>query len=229
MAHTATARPNEDEETMVEKDLPEPVKSDYTQKPQKPITLKPGIADERLNAVSWTRPPGEILGDSSEQQSAAPAAEEEPPIPTTVEWTLHDISAETRDEAIECAKLEGVPVGEWVDRILRDVLFEPIPEESPDEEDEEPYEEYEETYDEQSGEHYEYPSAVASAEEMAPVEAAEPDIVELARQTPAQTTAEPSVPSPDLQVVLQEISNRLSALEQRRGFWDVVRGLFEGR
>ena len=217
---------------MAEKDLPVQVKSDYTQKPQKPITLKPGIAEEKLNAVSWTRPPGEILGSSAEQESDVPLADEAPAV-ATVEWTLHDISAETRDEAIECARLEGVPVGEWVDRILRDVLFEPIPEEMSDEEyaeSDEEYEEYEEAYEEHNQPQYvaaepvdDTMAQVAQVAEPAPVPLQSPP------QTPAPVTREPSAPSPDLQNVLREISDRLAALERRRGFWDSIRSLFTGK
>ncbi len=215
---------------MVEKDLPVQVKSDYTQKPQKPITLKPGIAEEKLNAVSWTRPPGEILGSSGEQESDIPIVDEAPAA-ATVEWTLHDISAEIRDEAIECAKLEGVPVGQWVDRILRDVLFEPIPEDMTNEEYAEPdaeYEEYEEVYEE--GHEQPFAAAEPVDDTMAQVaQVAEPVPMQSPPQTPAPTTAEPSATSPDLQLVLREISDRLSVLEKRRGFWDSVRSLFTGK
>ncbi len=223
MAQAATARTNEDEETMAEEDLPVPVKSDYTHKPQRPITLKHGIAEEQLNAVSWSRPPGDILGTPPEQEAAIPAAEEAP-VPITVQWTLDGISEEVRDEAIESAKLEGVPVGEWLDGVLRDLLFEPISEEPLDEEYEEPDGEYAEAYEEGAEENYGYEAGEAVAEEMAPIAgAAEPPPA-----GPAAATTEPSAASADLQVVLQEISNRLSALERRRGFWDVVRGLFGG-
>ena len=227
MAQAASARTNEDEEMMAEEDLPVPVKSDYTQKPQKPITLKRGIAEERLNAVSWSRPPGDILGAPPEQEAAFPAAEEAP-VPVTVQWTLDGISEEVRDEAIESANLEGVPVGEWVDRVLRDILFEPISEEPLDEEYEQPEGEYAEAYEEGAEDDYGYEVDEAVAEEPTPVAEPETVAVETRPAGPAEAATEPSAASADLQVVLQEISNRLSALERRRGFWDFVRGLFGG-
>ncbi len=229
MVQTATAIPSEDKETMADEDLPVPVKSDYTQKPQKPITLKPGIAEERLNAVSWNRPPGEILANAPAQDIAPPPAEEAP-VTTTVEWTLHDVSAETRDEAIECARLEGIPVGEWVDRVLRDVLFEPVPEEASDEEYQEAYEEYDEHYVEEGDEGYDPAEAVDETMARA-AEVAEPGPVPVTTAPPvaAQASIEVPAPAPDLQLVLQEISDRLSALEQRKGFWNALRSLFSGR
>ncbi len=208
---------------MAEEDLPVPVKSDYTQRPQKPITLKRGIDEERLNAVSWSRPPGDILGTPPEQEAAIPAAEEAP-VPVTVQWILDGISEEVRDEAIESANLEGVPVGEWVDRVLRDVLFEPVPEEPLDEE----YEEADGEYEEGVEEDYGYEAGEAVAEETAPIAEPEAIAVETRPAGPGEATTEPSAASANLQVVLQEISNRLAALEKRRGFWDVVRGLFGG-
>ncbi len=228
MAQAATARPSEDEEMMAEEDPPVPVKNDYTQKPQKPITLKPGIAEERVNAVSWSRPPGEILGADPEQGPGIPAAAETP-VRTTVQWTLDGISEEVRDEAIESAKLEGVPVGEWLDGVLRDVLFEPIPDEPLDEEYDEPDGEYAEEYEEDAEPSYEYQAGGAEVEEMAP--AAEPQAVAVDTRADATTAAatESSAANADLRVMLREISERLSALERRRSLWDAVRSLFGGR
>ncbi len=213
---------------MAEEDPPVSVKSDYTQKPQKPITLKPGIAEERLNAVSWSRPPGEILGADPDQGPAVPAAAEIP-VRSTVQWTLDGISEEVRDEAIESAKLEGIPVGEWLDRLLRDVLFEPIPDEPLDEEYEEAGGEYAEEYQEEAGQRYEYGAVEAETEEITP--AAVPPAVPLENRPDATAEAgiAPSTANADLQVVLREISERLSALERRRSFWDFVRSLFGGR
>ena len=224
MARAPTARPDEDVEEMASEDRPVPVKRDYSHKPQKPITLKPSIADEQPDAVSWSRPPGEILGSSPEVVTTSPPEREPQPISETVAWTLHDISPDVRDEAVRVAKLEGIPVGEWVDRVLGDILFEPIPPQEIVGE----YEEYEERYETSPEE--EASEELTAESPLTAEEATHPE-PQAAGTYAMQSQERPEVSQidTDLQRVLQEIRDRLSALEQRRTLWDTIRGLIYGQ
>lgn len=206
---------------MAEENMPVlSVKPDYTQRPQKSITLKPGIASERPSAVSWTRSPGEILsGPVTEEpapQRSPPPPANNPPRPVATQWTLRGISAETREEVTRAAELEGMAVEEWVEQALQSVLYGVSPDEEYEEVAEDEYGEPETQY-EGSPDAY----TVAEGEEPAPqgdVQAGYSQPQESYQATGAQVQGE-------LASVLQDIRNRLIALEQRKTFWDMISNL----
>lgn len=196
MAYPSGARSEDGEEEVV---VSVPVERDYSQKPQKPIKLKPSIAHERPNAISWRSSPAEILNEPPAKAVSAPPltpprAPNPPPAtkptpPEAAPWTLRGVSQEVREEVIRAAREDGMPVGEWIDDVLRQMLFEPEPGSGP-----------------------------------------EPEVEEEAtpREQPALVPAQDETHN-GLYVMLEDIRNRLQALEQRKSFWDRLRELFGGQ
>lgn len=199
------------------------VKPDYSQRPQKSITLKPSIASERPSAVSWTRPPGEILSGPVAEEPARhpnpPPPARRPPRPVAIEWTLRGISAETREEVIQAAELEGMAVEAWVEQALQAVLYgESAEEEYEEDVVEEEYGEPEPPYGEPQDAY-----TLPRREEQAP----QGD--EQAGYGKPQESYQTTGGQGDLASVLQDIRDRLVALEQRKTFWDMIAGLIGRR
>jgi len=208
---------------MAEEDMPVlTVKPEYSQRPQKSITLKPSIAGERPSAVSWTRPPGEILSgpvaEEPARQPSRPPPAKSPPRPVATQWTLRGISAETREEATRAAELEGMAVEEWVEQALQSVLYDEFPDEEYEDVTQEAYGEPEIQYEESQDAY-----TLAAQEEQAPQGDGQAGYAEPQEgYQPAGTQVEG-----DLTSVLQDIRDRLTALEQRKTFWDMISGLMD--
>jgi hypothetical protein len=190
-----------------------PVERDYSQKPQKPIKLKPSIAHERPNAISWASSPGEILSAPPPEAVAAPPPTpprktspppaKQPTRPEAPQWTLHGVSQEVRDEVIRAAREDGMSVGEWLDDVLRQVLLESEVEAQPELEPE--------------------PEL-----ELEPEPEPEVRAEAIPQETPARLPEQDET-SKGLYPMLEDIRDRLQALEQRKSFWDRLRELFGGK
>lgn len=210
---------------MAEEDMPVlTVKPDYSQRPQKSITLKPSIATERPNAVSWTRPPGEILSgpvtEEPARQPSPPPPAKSPPRPVATQWTLRGITTETREEVTRAADLEGMAVEEWVEQALQLVLYGESPEEEYEDVADEEYGEPEAEYEESQG-------ADTSAEQQEQARQADEQPGYVEPQEDYQASG--AQVQGDLASVLQDIRDRLMALEQRKTFWDMISSLMGRR
>lgn len=90
---------------------------DYSELPQKPITLKEGIGG--LAAPAKTNP-----GSAAEKPLAASAAKPKKRVPATRkraagdQWILRGVSKTARDAAAKAAKAEGIKLGEWLDQTI---------------------------------------------------------------------------------------------------------------
>ncbi len=91
-------------------------KQDYSELPQKPITLKEGIGG--LAA------PAKTHEESAEKPLAALAAKPKKRLPakrkraTRDQWILRGVSISARDAATKAARAEGVKLAEWLDQII---------------------------------------------------------------------------------------------------------------
>lgn len=95
-----------------------PVNDEYSQRPQKPIRLKPGISQEKPSEVTRRGPPAEILA------TATPKKPVRRPRASGTQWTLRGISPEVREAITQAAKEDGVTTGTWVDQALREAWAE---------------------------------------------------------------------------------------------------------
>jgi len=91
---------------------------DYSELPQKPITLKKGIGGLAGPARKIVRSP---LSGSLPSKPARPKKKPVVRKKTSVggQWTLSGISKSARDTATIAAREEGVKVGEWLERLIR--------------------------------------------------------------------------------------------------------------
>jgi hypothetical protein len=104
-----TVEPNAPPEGDLEGDLPPVIRPerDYSQRPQRPIKLKPSIARERSGAPAHAGSPREVL-------------ESDPPVPLLVAEpgaTTADadgLPQDVQEAVVRAATLAGLPPGEWV-------------------------------------------------------------------------------------------------------------------
>jgi len=106
--------------------LPVDLKRNYTELPQKPITLKTGIGG--LAGPRRKRP---VQATATKPNKPAPVPPRlrpaKRPRKATTQWTLRGISPEAREVALQAAKQEGMPVGQWLDRVISQAVA-PAPE-----------------------------------------------------------------------------------------------------
>lgn len=91
---------------------------DYSQRPQKPIKLKPAIARERPSAVTRLGPPREQLV-AAKALPAAPAAEKTRPVETPAPAVPALLAEDVQRAIVAAARAARVPADEWVARATR--------------------------------------------------------------------------------------------------------------
>lgn len=88
---------------------------DYSQRPQKSIKLKPGIAKERPGPATRAGPPRQLLGAGP--PADGPSGPAEPPAPDSRrESTGGGLPGEIADAVTRAAALAGLTPTEWVAR-----------------------------------------------------------------------------------------------------------------
>jgi predicted HicB family RNase H-like nuclease len=101
--------------------LPDKLTRKYSELPQRPIRLKAdigGLAGPGRKSVDKAETAKPSIQNPLPPQ-LRPA--KKPRKPTT-QWTLKGISPGTRDAAVQAAKTQGIPVGQWVDQAIRQSL-----------------------------------------------------------------------------------------------------------
>ncbi len=93
---------------------------DYTQLPQKPIRLKPRIANEKPSGTTRSGPPAEILRENVTMKQRRPVKKKSRS--AADQWTLRGVSPETREAVALAAREDGMTIGAWVDEVLQEVL-----------------------------------------------------------------------------------------------------------
>ena len=94
-------------------------KPDYSDLPQKPITLKKGIG-------GLARPLGRQRGREEKQipiPTPIPTPEKQPAVKKSTattggQWTLRGVSPEAREIAMKTAREEGVKLHEWIEQAI---------------------------------------------------------------------------------------------------------------
>lgn len=99
-----TPSPSDTPEVEVADDLLIPVSKDYSQKPQAPIRLKPGISEERPGPATHPPPPVEVLQQPPAAADTLPVEPAEEPAPDDVE--AEDVYAELDELRAQVAELE---------------------------------------------------------------------------------------------------------------------------
>jgi hypothetical protein len=91
---------------------------DYSQRPQKPIKLKPTIARERPSAVTRLGPPREQLAVAKAAATAAPVTEP-PAVAPAARVPAPLLPEEVQRAILAAARAAHLPAGEWVARAAR--------------------------------------------------------------------------------------------------------------
>jgi hypothetical protein len=91
-------------------------KQDYSELPQKPITLKKGIgglaAPVKTNVESAEKP---LAASTAKPKKRVPAKRKRA---AKDHWILRGVSISARDVATKAARAEGVKLGEWLDQLI---------------------------------------------------------------------------------------------------------------
>ncbi len=126
----ATNAPQENRDGTEEPGVLVPMDHDYSQRPQKPIRLKPGIAQEPPGPATRRSPaesvePAPPSGNGAQSASAQKARKARGPAGSS-SWAIKGVSSQTRRLAENAAARAGMPLSEWLDMAIKQAAAGPV-------------------------------------------------------------------------------------------------------